>query len=69
MIVDYLQRNREILIDDLRRFMQQPSVATQNLGMAECAELLCRQMTDFGMAPQAVRCPTAGCKGFRSTRC
>jgi acetylornithine deacetylase/succinyl-diaminopimelate desuccinylase-like protein len=58
MIVDYLKRNREMLIDDLRRFMQQPSVATQNLGMAECAELLCRQMTDFGMAPQLL--PTAG---------
>ena len=57
MVIDYLKRNREQLIDDLRQFMQQPSVAIQNLGMAECAELLYRQMTDFGMAPQML--PTA----------
>jgi len=58
MVIDYLQQNREKLIEDLRLFMRQPSVATQNLGMVECAELLYRQMADFGMAPQML--PTAG---------
>ena len=56
-VVDFIRNNRELLIDDLRQFMQQPSVAIQNLGMAECADLLCRQMADFGMAPQLL--PTA----------
>lgn len=58
MVFDYLKQNRDHMIDDLRQFMQQPSVAIQNLGMAECAELLCRQMTAFGMAPQLL--PTVG---------
>src|SRR5215204_525316 len=56
-VIDYLKRNRELLINDLRQFMQQPSVAIQNMGMAECAGLLFRQMSDFGMAPQML--PTA----------
>ena len=57
MVFDYLKHNREPIIADLRQLMQQPSVAIQNLGMAECADLLCRQMTAFGMAPQLL--PTA----------
>ena len=50
-VLDFIRNNRDLLIGDLRQFMQQPSVAIQNLGMAECADLLCRQMAAFGMAP------------------
>jgi acetylornithine deacetylase/succinyl-diaminopimelate desuccinylase-like protein len=56
-IGNYLHENREQVIEDLRRLMQQPSVAIQNLGMAECADLLFGQMRDFGMNPQML--PTA----------
>jgi acetylornithine deacetylase/succinyl-diaminopimelate desuccinylase-like protein len=58
MIIDYLRATQERQIADLRHLMQQPSVAIQNLGMAECADLLCRQMSALGMAPQLL--PTAG---------
>ena len=57
MIFDYLKQNRAQMIADLRQLMQQPSVAIQNLGMTTCADLLCQQMTAFGMAPQQL--PTA----------
>ena len=55
-VLDYLERDRDLLVDNLEP-MQQPSVAVQNLGMAECADLLFRQMSGFGMAPQLL--PTA----------
>jgi acetylornithine deacetylase/succinyl-diaminopimelate desuccinylase-like protein len=58
MVIDYLRQNRQQIIDDLRQFMQQPSVAIQKLGMMECADLLCRQMSAFGMSPRLL--PTAG---------
>jgi acetylornithine deacetylase/succinyl-diaminopimelate desuccinylase-like protein len=56
-VFDYLNHNQELQLEDLRRLMQQPSVAIQNLGMVACAELLFRQMSDFGMGPQLL--PTA----------
>jgi acetylornithine deacetylase/succinyl-diaminopimelate desuccinylase-like protein len=50
----YIRENGDLLVADLRRLMQQPSVAIQNLGMTECAALLMAQMEAFGMAPQGL---------------
>lgn len=58
MVFDYLKQQQARLVEDLRQLLRQPSVAVQNLGMAECAALLWRQMADFGMAPQLL--PTDG---------
>jgi acetylornithine deacetylase/succinyl-diaminopimelate desuccinylase-like protein len=57
-VLDFFQQRRTEIIEDLRTLLRQPSVATQDLGMAECADLLCAQMRAFGMEPQ--RLPTAG---------
>ncbi len=58
MVFDYLKQQQARLVEDLCQLLRQPSVAVQNLGMAECATLLWQQMADFGMAPQLL--PTEG---------
>src|SRR5262245_10670010 len=57
-VIDFFQRNRQELVEDLRTLLRQPSVAAQDLGMHECADLLLRQMQAFGMQPELL--PTAG---------
>lgn len=39
-VFDYIDAHQQDAIDDLVRFVQQPSVASQNLGMEECADLV-----------------------------
>jgi acetylornithine deacetylase/succinyl-diaminopimelate desuccinylase-like protein len=48
-VIDFLHSHRTDLIEDLRTLLRQPSVATENHGMLECAQLLARQMESFGM--------------------
>jgi acetylornithine deacetylase/succinyl-diaminopimelate desuccinylase-like protein len=57
-VIEFFQRNRQEIIEDLRTLLRQPSVAAQDLGMHECAQLLFRQMQEFGMQPELL--PTAG---------
>lgn len=49
VILDYLRKQTDKLIEDLQTLLRQPSVATQNLGMDDCATLLCQQMSSLGL--------------------
>lgn len=45
----YARENHERFVDDLRRFLQIPSIAAQNIGMQECAQWLAAHMNDIGI--------------------
>lgn len=49
---------RESLIAELRKLCRQPSIAAQNVGMPETAQMVLRMMEDAGLAAEIV--PTAG---------
>ena len=57
-LTSFFAQHRENLVEDLRALLRQPSVATQDLGMRECVDLLCTQMASFGMTPRLL--PTDG---------
>jgi acetylornithine deacetylase/succinyl-diaminopimelate desuccinylase-like protein len=55
---DYLDANRERFLDELKDYLRQPSVAAQNLGMAEMAELVRQRLEARGFAVRLL--PTGG---------
>jgi acetylornithine deacetylase/succinyl-diaminopimelate desuccinylase-like protein len=57
-IVGYVQQNRERFLSELFTLLRQPSISAQNVGVAECAALLKRQMEAIGVPVRVV--PTAG---------
>jgi len=48
-VVEFIRSHPKDLIADLQALLRQPSIATRNHGMVECAEMLCGQMESFGM--------------------
>ena len=50
----YARARRDAMLDDLRTLLRQPSVAAQNLGMAECAELVRQMLADIGARVEVV---------------
>lgn len=54
----YLDSHREQFLDELKRYCAQPSVAAQNLGMAEMAALARERLEARGFAVRLI--PTAG---------
>ena len=46
---DWIDAHRDEAIADLQRFVQQPSVSAQNVGLEECAELVVQMMHDDGL--------------------
>ncbi|HEX5502729.1 MAG TPA: M20/M25/M40 family metallo-hydrolase [Thermomicrobiales bacterium] len=55
---DYLTAHLEEALDDLARLCRQPSVAAQQLGMAECAELTATLLRAHGFTAEVL--PTGG---------
>ncbi|HHV08051.1 MAG TPA: M20/M25/M40 family metallo-hydrolase [Firmicutes bacterium] len=45
----YVDNNQDKLLEDLFRFLRQPSISTRNEGMDECAQLLAEEMKKLGI--------------------
>lgn len=45
----YALENEQQFVEDLRKFLQIPSIAAQNVGMQECAEWLVAHMNEIGI--------------------
>ncbi len=54
----YLDSHRDAFLDELKHYLRQPSVAAQNLGMTEMAQLTQARLQARGFATQIL--PTAG---------
>jgi acetylornithine deacetylase/succinyl-diaminopimelate desuccinylase-like protein len=48
-IYRYVDNNQDKLLEDLFRFLRQPSISTRNEGMNECAQLLAEEMKKLGI--------------------
>jgi acetylornithine deacetylase/succinyl-diaminopimelate desuccinylase-like protein len=48
-IYQYIDANRERYLSELSVFLRQPSISSQNIGVAECARLLKGMMEDVGI--------------------
>lgn len=48
-ISDYVDAHADELITDLQRFLRQPSVSTENIGMVECTEMIQKELEKLGM--------------------
>jgi len=57
-IYAYIDQNRDRFLAELFLLLRQPSVSAQSQGVADCAELLKRQMDDIGIPARVL--PTAG---------
>jgi acetylornithine deacetylase/succinyl-diaminopimelate desuccinylase-like protein len=57
-IFRYVDQNRERFLGELFTLLRQPSISAQNVGVAECANLLKSQMEAIGIPAQVL--PTAG---------
>ncbi len=55
---DYLDAHRAAFVDELKRYLRQPSIAAQNQGMAEMAELARQRLAARGFATRLL--PTGG---------
>lgn len=49
-IYTWIDQHRDELVAELQELLRQPSISAQKVGLAECAELLQRQMIDDGFA-------------------
>src|SRR3954453_22135314 len=66
-VLDTCHGNRQRDLDDLFRLLRQPSISTQNVGVAECAALVEELLAAAGFA--ARRIPTAGHPMVYAERC
>src|SRR5574337_1870535 len=57
-IFRYIDANRDRFISELLTLLRQPSISAQNVGVAECAELVRRSMSDAGAEARVI--PTPG---------
>ena len=57
-VFDWIDAHRDEAIADLQRFVQQPSVSAQNIGLEECADLVVEMMHADGL--DATAYPTPG---------
>lgn len=48
----YIDRNFDTMVEELRKFCAQPSIAAQNKGMKETAEMLAEKMREAGIQAQ-----------------
>ena len=51
-IYDHIDANADEYIKDLQRFVQQPSVSAQNIGLQDCADLVVEMMHADGIHAQ-----------------
>src|SRR4051812_31099659 len=66
-VLDACHRNRQGDLDDLFRLLRQPSISTQNIGVAECAALVQELLTSAGFSPTAFE--TSGHPMIFAERC
>jgi acetylornithine deacetylase/succinyl-diaminopimelate desuccinylase-like protein len=52
-VFDWIDAHREEAIADLQRLVQQPSISAQNIGLAECAQLVVEMMRADGLDARA----------------
>ncbi len=57
-LFDHVDQNLETYLDQLFKLIRQPSISSQNVGMAECAALVARQFEEYGIRARVL--PTAG---------
>jgi acetylornithine deacetylase/succinyl-diaminopimelate desuccinylase-like protein len=57
-VFHWIDAQRDAAIADLQRFCRQPSVAAQNWGMDEMAQMVAAALRDLGVTPQSI--PTQG---------
>ena len=48
-IYDWIDAHADECVRDLQRFVQQPSISAQNVGLRECAALVREMMHDDGL--------------------
>lgn len=58
-VLDYIDRNNDLFLGDLKRLIQQPSVAAKSEGMRECADLVATMMTEIGVKKELLELPDA----------
>jgi len=51
-VFNYIEDHRDIYLQQLFRFLRQPSISTQNIGMHECAQLLLEMLKEIGAGGQ-----------------
>lgn len=51
-LYDWVDNNSDVLVEELRTLLKQPSIASTNLGIRECAELTMNIMRDAGIEVQ-----------------
>jgi acetylornithine deacetylase/succinyl-diaminopimelate desuccinylase-like protein len=61
------ESNRQRNLDDLFRLLRQPSISAQNVGVIECADLVCELLTAAGLSPRQI--PTSGHPMIFAERC
>ncbi|MEM4312003.1 MAG: M20/M25/M40 family metallo-hydrolase [Nitrososphaerales archaeon] len=54
-LFDYIERNSNSYVEELRRFCKQESISAQKKGIEECSELLLNMMKDIGIKGERIR--------------
>ncbi|MCL5023661.1 MAG: hypothetical protein M1497_09905 [Nitrospirae bacterium] len=54
-VFKYIDDNRSLFIEDLRRLIKQPSVSTTGYGIKECARLLKQRMEKTGIRSRVIK--------------
>jgi len=57
--LDYIDRNNDRFLEDLKRLARQPSVAAKSEGMKECADLVANMMRETGIETELLEIPSA----------
>ncbi len=58
-VFDHIDRNVQAYLDLLARLVRQPSIATQGVGIEECAELVAQMLQEAGARVEVLRLPHA----------
>lgn len=54
-ISDYVDSNKERLVEELRTFLRQPSISTENIGMEECTEMIQKELKGLGLDTEMLK--------------
>jgi acetylornithine deacetylase/succinyl-diaminopimelate desuccinylase-like protein len=56
-VIEYVDSNRDAFLEQLFTLLRQPSISAQNIGVAECKDLLVGMIEDTGMTVEVVSTP------------
>lgn len=54
-IENYVNKNSERLVEELQKFLRQPSISTINYGMEECADIIQQELNRLGMKTELLQ--------------